>query len=109
MQGVGGALSAFPAVWRLSVLHFRRREEGRRFEPGWLFAITTAIGPVLGGWLVDKCFLAGGVLPQPTHCRCGGIDFVLHVPESRDAESTGRIDMKGPSWQRSDWAGWFTG
>ena len=65
VQGIGGALLV-PGSLAIIGASFRRdAARGRAIGTWSAFAsITTAVGPVLGGLLVDACFVAGGLLHQ---------------------------------------------
>lgn len=95
VQGVGGALLV-PGSLAIISASFPEEKRGKAIGTWSGFsAITTAIGPVLGGWLVEHVsWRAVFYLNLPIAAAVVLISF-LHVPESRDAGSTGRIDMKG--------------
>ena len=58
-------------------------------------ALTTALGPVLGGWLVDTAsWRAIFFINVPFALITLGVTF-WHVPESRDAKSGAAVDVKG--------------
>lgn len=94
-QGVGAALLV-PGSLALIGANFSRERRGRAIGT-WAAAsgLAMAAGPVLGGWLVDAASwrwifyinvpLALGVLAVAA----------LRVPESRNAEAGGRIDIAG--------------
>jgi MFS family permease len=58
-------------------------------------ALTTAVGPVLGGWLVDALsWRAIFFINVPIALLTLGLAF-WHVPESRDASDDGTVDWRG--------------
>src|SRR5207253_6578331 len=58
-------------------------------------AITTAMGPVLGGWLIEHVsWRAVFFLNLPLALMVLVLVFRF-VPESRDEEETGRLDLSG--------------
>src|SRR3954470_1382009 len=95
LQGVGGALLT-PGSLSILQASFAPAERGRAIG-AWsgLSGVATAIGPFLGGWLVQAVswrliFLINlplAVLVVAVANR--------HVPETRDADATGRIDLLG--------------
>lgn len=97
LQGVGGALLT-PGSLAILQASFVKEDRGAAVG-AWsgLGGVATAIGPVLGGFLVQlgpstwrlafliNVPLAAVVVPLT----------LRHVPESRDAEATGGIDLTG--------------
>ncbi|MGI8568144.1 MAG: MFS transporter, partial [Methylocella sp.] len=58
-------------------------------------ALTTAVGPVLGGWLADTLsWRAIFVINVPIAMLTLGLAF-WHVPESRGATDDGTVDRRG--------------
>lgn len=95
LQGVGGALLA-PGSLAILEAGFAREDRSRAIGI-WsgLAGVSTAIGPPLGGWLVDAVsWRAVFFLNVPF-----GILVVLvsmrHIPESRDESLEGEIDFAG--------------
>jgi MFS family permease len=103
MQGVGAAI-LIPCSLALIGASFDEEERGKAIGT-WagVSAIAVAIGPLLGGLIVDHfswrwIFLINPLLALPT------IWIVYkHVPESHDHEATGRLDWTGPCWRCSAW------
>ena len=95
VQGIGGALLV-PGSLAIISASFSEKKRGKAIGTWSGFsAITTAIGPVLGGWLVEHVsWRAVFYLNLPIAAAVILISL-SHVPESRDRESTGRIDTKG--------------
>ncbi|MBJ7458572.1 MAG: DHA2 family efflux MFS transporter permease subunit [Thermoleophilaceae bacterium] len=95
LQGVGGALLT-PGSLAIIEAGFVREDRGRAIGI-WsgLAGVSTAIGPPLGGWLIDVLsWRAVFFLNVPL-----GILVVIlalrHVPESRDESLEGSIDYAG--------------
>jgi EmrB/QacA subfamily drug resistance transporter len=95
LQGIGGALLT-PGSLAIIEASFRREDRGPAIG-AWsgLGGVTAAVGPFLGGWLVQAgswrlIFLIN--LPL-----AGLVVWVSlrHVPESRDPGATGRLDWAG--------------
>lgn len=95
LQGVGGAL-LIPGSLSIITVFFSPGERGRAIGTWSAFsAITTALGPVLGGWLIENVSwrwiffinvpIAAAVLTM----------LFLRVPESRRVLSSGRVDWAG--------------
>ena len=95
VQGVGGALLV-PGSLAIISASFSEEKRGKAIGTWSGFsAITTAIGPVLGGWLVEHVsWRAVFYLNLPIAAAVILISL-SRVPESRDRQSTGRIDTKG--------------
>jgi EmrB/QacA subfamily drug resistance transporter len=94
-QGVGAALLA-PGSLALVSAAFDDNERGRAIGT-WsgVSAVTTAIGPVLGGWLIEHwSWRAVFFLNVPLAVIVVWLS-VLHVDESRDPERQGAIDWLG--------------
>ncbi|MET0911490.1 MAG: MFS transporter, partial [Ilumatobacteraceae bacterium] len=95
VQGVAAAMLT-PGSLAILQASFDPRDRGRAIG-AWsgLGGVATAIGPFLGGWLVDAAswrwiFLLNvpvGVAVITVASR--------HVPESRDPDATGRVDWLG--------------
>jgi EmrB/QacA subfamily drug resistance transporter len=95
MQGVGAAV-LIPCSLALIGASFNEEERGKAIGT-WAgaSAIAVAIGPLLGGLIVDHfswrwIFLINPVLAVPTLWI-----VVNHVPESRGPETAGRLDWTG--------------
>lgn len=94
-QGVGAALLT-PGSLAILESTFRRQDRPRAIG-AWagLTGVATAIGPFVGGWLVD----AGSwrlifLLNLPVAAGVIAVT-VRHVPESRDPAATGDLDLPG--------------
>jgi EmrB/QacA subfamily drug resistance transporter len=95
LQGVGGALLV-PGSLALISSSFGAEERGRAIGTWSGFtAITTAIGPVMGGWLIEH-FSWRWVffLNLPMAALVVGLSL-YRVPESRDEEMARRLDGWG--------------
>ena len=95
VQGVGAAL-LIPCSLAIIGATFDESERGKAIGT-WAgcSAIAAAIGPLLGGWIVDHVtwrwiFLINPFLALPTIWIA-----LTHVPESRDAQATGGLDWRG--------------
>jgi len=95
LQGVGAALLTPGA---LAILHAAFRTEDRSRAIGaWsgLAGITGAVGPLLGGWLVDVASWRWIFLINVPVVIAVLAISAKHVPESRDESATGRLDVGG--------------
>jgi EmrB/QacA subfamily drug resistance transporter len=95
VQGIGGALMTPGA---LAILHASFRAEDRSRAIGaWsgLAGITGAVGPFLGGWLVSIGSWRWIFLINLPVVLVVLAIAARHVPESRDATASGRIDFAG--------------
>ncbi|WP_106400188.1 MFS transporter [Actinocorallia populi] len=95
LQGVGAALLT-PGSLAILQASFHPDDRGRAIG-AWsgLGGVGAAIGPFLGGWLVDA---VSWRLIFVINLPLAALVFVMawrHVPESRDAEATGRVDVVG--------------
>lgn len=95
VQGIGGALLV-PGSLAIISASFSGEQRGRAIGTWSGFtAITSALGPVLGGWLVENASWRWiFFLNVPLAVVVLGIVF-WRVPESRDAENSGRLDLWG--------------
>jgi len=95
IQGIGGAL-LIPGSLAIISASFDAEHRGRAIGTWSGFsAITTAIGPVLGGWLIEHfSWRAVFFLNMPIAAAVILISL-WHVPESRDTEETGALDWAG--------------
>src|SRR5438876_4657337 len=94
-QGIGGALLV-PGSLAIISASFPEKERGRAIGT-WsgATAITPSLGPVLGGWLVQHVsWRAVFFLNLPLALIVLVLVFRF-VPESRDEEETGRLDLTG--------------
>jgi EmrB/QacA subfamily drug resistance transporter len=95
LQGIGGALLT-PGSLAMIEASFRPDDRARAIG-AWsgLAGVSTALGPLLGGWLIEAIsWRAIFLINLPI-----GIVVILiarrHVPESRDPTATGRLDYLG--------------
>jgi EmrB/QacA subfamily drug resistance transporter len=94
-QGIGAAL-LIPCSLALIGATFDESERGKAIGTWAGFsAVATAIGPLLGGWIVDHfswrwIFLINPLLALPTIWIA-----YRHLPESRDPEAKPGIDWRG--------------
>jgi EmrB/QacA subfamily drug resistance transporter len=95
LQGAGGALLV-PGSLAIISASFREEARGRAIGTWSGFtAITTAIGPVLGGWLIEHIsWQAVFFINLPIALVVLLICFRF-VPESRDQDATKRLDWLG--------------
>ena len=94
-QGVGGALLV-PGSLAIISATFTEKDRGKAIGT-WsgATAMTTALGPVLGGWLIEHVtWRAVFFLNVPLALAVLGL-LVLFVPESRDEKDSGRVDLFG--------------
>jgi EmrB/QacA subfamily drug resistance transporter len=95
IQGVGAAL-LIPCSLAIIGATFDETERGKAIGTWSGFsAVATAVGPLLGGWIVDHStwrwiFLINPFLALPTIWIA-----LLHLPESRDANAEGGLDWCG--------------
>jgi len=95
LQGVGGALLT-PGSLAILEASFVPEDRGKAIG-AWsgLGGVATAIGPFLGGWLVQA---ASWRLIFAINIPIAVVVVTLavrHVPESRDPQATGRVDVTG--------------
>ncbi len=95
LQGLGGALLV-PANLAIIGAVFDERERGKAIGTWAAFgAVTGALGPVLGGWLVDTIsWRAVFFLNLPIALVTLSIAW-RHMPETRDPEAAGELDWPG--------------
>ena len=95
VQGIGGALLV-PGSLALISSSFNEKERGKAIGMWSGFsAITTAIGPVLGGWLVEHwSWRAAFFLNLPLAIAVLVISL-SKVPETREKDHPGRLDYLG--------------
>ena len=94
IQGVGGALLT-PGSLAMIEASFRARDRPRAIG-AWsgLTGVSTAIGPLVGGYLVDAVsWRAVFLLNLPLGAIV--VAFAHHVPESRDPNAHGHLDFRG--------------
>jgi EmrB/QacA subfamily drug resistance transporter len=95
VQGIGAAL-LIPSSLAIIGASFEEAERGKAIGT-WagVSAVAAALGPLLGGWIVDHAtwrwiFLINPVLAVPTIYVA-----LYHVPESRDPQASGSLDWRG--------------
>ena len=95
VQGIGGALLV-PGSLAIISASFSGEQRGRAIGTWSGFtAITSALGPVLGGWLIENASWRWiFFLNVPLAVIVLGIVF-WRVPESRDEANSGRLDWWG--------------
>src|SRR5437660_3168720 len=94
-QGIGGALLV-PGSLAIISATFGEDERGKAIGT-WsgATAITTALGPLLGGWLIQHVSLRALFFLIVALALAVVVLIVLFVPESRDEEESGRLDFAG--------------
>jgi EmrB/QacA subfamily drug resistance transporter len=95
LQGVGGALLT-PGSLAMIEASFRPRDRARAIG-AWsgLAGVTTALGPMLGGYLVEAVSWRAIFL---INVPIGAFVMAMaarHVPETRDIDAGGRLDVGG--------------
>jgi EmrB/QacA subfamily drug resistance transporter len=95
LQGVGGALLT-PGSLAIIEASFRREDRGPAIG-AWsgLGGVTAAIGPFVGGWLVEAATWRLIFLINLPLAAVVVWVSLRHVPESRDPGATGRLDWAG--------------
>lgn len=95
IQGIGAALLV-PGSLAIISASFGETERGRAIGTWAGFsAITSALGPVLGGWIVDAwSWRVIFFINVPLALVTLGIT-ARHVPESRDERNRARLDWRG--------------
>ena len=95
LQGVGGALLT-PGSLAMIQASFAPQDRARAIG-AWsgLGGIATAIGPFLGGWLVQYADWRWVFLINVPLAAVVIVVAQRHVPETRDASATGRTDLPG--------------
>src|SRR5215216_4482578 len=95
VQGVGGALLV-PGSLALISSSFNEKERGKAIGTWSGFsAMTTAIGPVLGGWLVEHWSWRAAFLLNLPLALAVLLISVWKVPESREKDQHGPLDWLG--------------
>ncbi|WDF33825.1 MFS transporter [Arthrobacter agilis] len=95
LQGVGGALLT-PGSLAIIQAAFSGEDRARAIG-AWsgLGGVATAIGPFLGGWLVESVSWRWIFLLNVPIAAAVVWIALRHVPETRDADATGRLDVAG--------------
>lgn len=94
-QGIGAALLT-PGSLALISATFSTEQRGRAIGTWSSFtAITTALGPVLGGWLVEQVSWRAVFFINLPLAVIVLVITLWRVPESRDTEHQGRLDWPG--------------
>ncbi len=94
-QGVGGALLV-PGSLAIISATFSEKDRGEAIGT-WsgATAITTALGPLLGGWLIQHVSWRAVFFLNVPIAIAVVVLIGMYVPESRDEEDTGRLDFAG--------------
>jgi EmrB/QacA subfamily drug resistance transporter len=95
LQGVGAALLT-PGSLAILEASFRPEDRGRAIG-AWsgLSGVATAVGPFLGGWLVQSVSWRLIFFINLPVAAAVVVVAWRHVPESRDPDATGRLDLTG--------------
>jgi len=95
VQGVGGALLV-PGSLAIISASFSEAERGRAIGTWSGFsAITAAIGPVIGGWLIEHFSWRAAFFINLPIAAIVLLLLFLHVPESRDEQNQSGLDWRG--------------
>jgi len=94
-QGVGGALLV-PGSLAIISATFSEKDRGKAIGT-WsgATAMTTALGPVLGGWLIEHVTWRAVFFLNVPFALIVLALLALRVPESRDEQDSGKIDLFG--------------
>src|ERR1043165_3409202 len=94
-QGIGGALLV-PGSLAIISTTFSEKDRGEAIGT-WsgATAITTALGPLLGGWLIEHVSWRAVFFLNVPLAVAVVVLIVMFVPESRDEEDNGRLDFAG--------------
>lgn len=94
-QGAAAAL-LIPASLAMISSTFAREDRGAAIG-AWsgLAGVAGAIGPFLGGWLIDAVSWRAVFFLNIPICAVVVVLAVRHVPDTRDEEADGRIDIAG--------------
>jgi EmrB/QacA subfamily drug resistance transporter len=97
-QGIGGALLV-PGSLAIISATFSEKDRGEAIGT-WsgATAITTALGPLLGGWLIEHVSWRAVFFLNVPLAVAVVVLVVLFVPESRDEEDNGRLDFAGATF-----------
>lgn len=95
IQGIGGALLV-PGSLAIISAAFSADDRGRAIGTWSGFtAITAAVGPVLGGWLIEHASWRAVFFINVPLALAVVVLVLWRVPESSDEENQGRLDLKG--------------
>jgi EmrB/QacA subfamily drug resistance transporter len=95
VQGIGGALLV-PGSLAIISACFSEERRGKAIGTWSGFtAITTAIGPILGGWLIDHFSWRAAFFINIPIAIAVIIIAILRVPETRDEQGSNRLDWWG--------------
>jgi EmrB/QacA subfamily drug resistance transporter len=95
VQGIGGALLV-PGSLAIISATFSEADRGKAIGT-WsgATAITTALGPLVGGWLIEHVSWRAVFFLNVPIALAVLVLILLFVPESRDEESPGKLDLAG--------------
>lgn len=95
LQGVGAALLT-PGSLAIIQASFRSEDRARAIG-AWsgLGGVATAIGPLLGGWLILVASWRWVFLINLPLAVVVVVSAIRHLPESRDQTASGRVDIPG--------------
>jgi len=97
VQGIGAALLV-PGSLAIIAASFPEKERGRAIGTWSGFsAMTTALGPVLGGWLIDHAGWRWAFFLNLPVALATLFVLLWRVPESRDADASSQFDWMGAS------------
>ncbi len=105
LQGIGAALLV-PGSLALIAASYPQNERGRAIGAWSGFsAMTAAMGPVLGGWLIDHLSWRWAFLLNLPLAAAALAILFWRVPESRDPEAPKRLDWLGAGLATAGLAG----